>query len=224
MSKVVLFGTGKIADVALAHLTHDSPHEVVAFTVDRSYLAEPEHLGLPVVAFEEVRERFPPDEFRMFVAIGYHDLNRARARKYGEAKAKGYELISYVSSRASNVSGIEIGDNSFVLDHAVLQPGSRLGSNVFFWCGNHLGHHASIGDHCYVAGQAVISGGASIEPYCFLGVNATVGHEVVLGAESFVGAAALVTKSAAPRSVFITADTPKFRLDSESFLRLTKMR
>lgn len=224
MSKVVLFGTGKIADVALAHLTHDSPHEVVGFTVDREYAHGAEHLGLPLVPFDEVARRFPPDEHRMFVAVGYHDLNRVRARKYEEAKAKGYALVSYVSSRASNVSGIEIGDNSFVLDGAVLQPGARLGSNVFFWCGNHLGHHASVGDHCYVAGQVVISGGARVEPFCFLGVNATIGHEVVIGAESFVGAATLVTKSAEPKSVFVTGDTPKFRLDSDSFLRLTKMR
>lgn len=224
MSKVVVFGTGKIADVAVAHLTHDSPHEVVAFTVDRDHLPGAEHLGLPAVAFEEVEDRFPPDEFRMFVAIGYHDLNRVRARKYEEAKAKGYELVTYVSSRASNVSGVEIGDNSFVLDGAVLQPGSRMGSNVFFWSGNHLGHHASIGDHCYVAGQVVISGSAVIEPYCFLGVNSTVGHEVTVGAGSFIGATALVTRSAEPKSVFITADTPKFRLDADSFLRLTKMK
>lgn len=224
MSKIVIFGAGKIADVAYFQLSNDSPHEVVAFTVDGAYLADQEKFGRPVIPFEEVLDRYPPADFKMFVAVGYQDLNRFRARKYAEAKSKGYELISYVSSRASNVSKIEVGDNCLVLEHAVLQPCSKMGNNVFFWNNNHLGHHATVEDHCYVAGQVVISGATVIEPYCFLGVNATIGHEVRIGSESFIGANALVTKNVAPKSVYIVPDTQKFRLDSDAFLRLTKMK
>lgn len=224
MSKVVLFGAGKIADVVYFQLTNDSPHEVVAFTVDSEHIAQNEKWGLPIVAFENIQNLYPPDEFRMLVAVGYQDMNRFRARKYTEAKAKGYELITYISSRASNFSNVEIGDNCLILENAVLQPCSRMGNNVFFWNGNHLGHHASVEDHCYIAGQVVISGSAVIEPYCFLGVNATIGHEVAIGQESFIGAGALITKNVVPKSVYINPDTPKFRLDSDSFLKLTKMK
>jgi sugar O-acyltransferase (sialic acid O-acetyltransferase NeuD family) len=224
MSKVVLFGSGKIADVVYFQLTHDSHHEVVAFTVDGVYIAQKEKWGLPVIAFEEILDRYPPEDFKMLVAVGYQDLNRFRARKYVEAKAKGYELISYVSSRASNFSNVPVGDNCLILENASLQPCSWVGNNVFFWNGNHLGHHAHIEDHCYVAGQVVISGMAVVGPYCFLGVNATIGHEVTVGQESFIGAGTLITKNVTPKSVYITADTPKFRLDSDSFLKLTKMK
>ena len=79
-------------------------------------------------------------------------------------------------------------------------------------------------DHCYIAGQAVISGSTTIEPYCFIGVNATIGHEITIGRESFIGAGALITKSVEARSVYIAPDTPKYRLDSDSFLRITKMK
>ncbi len=224
MSKVVLFGAGKIADEAFYYLKNDSPHEVVAFTVDGAYLSEGCKLGLPVVPFEEVKAAFPAGEHRMFVAVGYQDLNKFRARKVAEAKASGYELISYVSSRAHNFGQVEIGENCFVLENVVIQPCSRVGSNVFLWSGNHVGHHATIGDHCYLSGQVVVSGSAVIEPYCFLGVNSTIGHEITIGRESFVGAGALITKSAAPGSVYITPDTPKYRLDSATFLKLTKMK
>lgn len=224
MSKVVIFGAGKIADEAYFYLTSDSPHEVVAFTVDAEHLAAKEKLGLPVLPFEGVAESHPPGDFKMFVAVGYQELNKFRARKYEEAKARGYELVSYVSSRASNFGGVEVGDNCFVLEFVTIQPCSRVGNDVFLWSGNHVGHHASVGDHCYVAGNVVISGSTAIEPYCFLGVGATIGHEVTVGAESFVGAGSLVTKSAPPKSVYVTADTPKFRLDSDAFLRLTKMK
>ena len=49
MSKIVIFGAGKIADEAYFYLTNDSPHEVVAFTVDGEHLGATEKLGLPVV-------------------------------------------------------------------------------------------------------------------------------------------------------------------------------
>ena len=224
MSKIVIFGAGKIADVAYHQLKYDSPHEVVAFAVDGEYIYQKEKWGLPVIAFNDILDTHPPDDFKMLVAVGYQDLNRFRARKYEEAKAKGYELISYISSRASNFSNIPIGDNCLVLENTVLQPCTTMGNNVFFWNGNHLGHHARIDDDCYGAGQVVISGSAVIEPYCFLGVNATIGHEVTIGRESFIGANALVTKSATPKSVYVVGDTPKFRLDSDSFLKLTKMK
>lgn len=223
MSKIVIFGAGKIADEAYFYLTNDSPHEVVAFTVDSEHLSASEKLGLPVIAFENVTRDYPRGEFKMFVAVGYQDLNKFRARKYEEAKAKGYELVSYISSRAANIGQVEVGDNCFVLEFVVIQPYARIGSDVFIWSGNHIGHHASVGDHCYIAGNVVISGNTKIEPYCFIGVSATLGHEISIGAESFIGAGSLITKNVEPKSVYITPDTPKFRLDSATFLRITKM-
>ena len=223
MSRIVIFGAGNIADQAYFYLTHDSPHQIVAFTVDGKYMNEQKKLALPVVPFEEVQDKYPPGDFQMFIAVGYQDLNRFRARKYQEAKEKGYELISYVSSRASNVGQVEVGDNCFVLEFAVIQPCSKVGNDVFIWSANHIGHHASVGDHCYIAGNVVVSGNTKIEPYCLIGVNATLGHEITIGRETFIGAGSLITKNVAPKSVYITADTQKYRLESPAFLRITKM-
>lgn len=223
MSKVVIFGAGKLADVVYYHLTNDSENEVVAFTVDEAFLKKKEMFGLPVVPFESMRKKYPPNDFKMLVAVGYQNLNKFRAQKYEEAKAKGYELINYVSSQASNVGRVKLGDNCIVLENTVIQPCSTIGSNVLLWSGNHVGHHASVGDHCFIAGHVIISGSATIEPYCFIGVNATIGHEICVGRESFIGAGALITKNVEPKSVHITPDAPKYRLDSSAFLRLTKM-
>ena len=224
MARIVIFGACKIADEAYFYLTNDSPHEIVAFSVDGQYLTDTEKLGLPVIPFAEVQSRFPPADYQMFVAVGYQNLNHFRAQKYDEAKAKGYQLISYVSSRASNFGNVEVGDNCFVLEFAVIQPEAKIGSDVFIWSGNHVGHHASVADHCYIAGNVVISGSTKVEPYCFIGVSATLGHEITVGRESFIGAGSLITKNVEPKSVYITADTPKYRLDSATFLRLTKMK
>jgi sugar O-acyltransferase (sialic acid O-acetyltransferase NeuD family) len=186
-------------------------------------LSDEKKMGLPVVPFEEVQDVYSPNDYQMFVAVGYQDLNRFRAKKYEEARTKGYSLISYVSSRAANFGDIEIGDNCLVLEFAVLQPCSKVGNNVFIWSANHIGHHSRIGDHCYIAGNVVISGSTKVGAHCFIGVSATLGHEINVGEESFIGAGSLITKDVEPRSVYISADTQKYRLDSAAFLKLTKM-
>lgn len=223
MSKLVVFGEGKIADQAYFYLTNDSPYEIEAFTVDGAFLTKEEMFGLPVVPFEDVQNRYPPGDFKMFIAVGYQNLNKFRAQKYSESKAKGYKLVSYISSLASNFGQVKVGDNCFILEYVVIQPCSKVGSNVFIWSGNHIGHHASVGDHCYISGQVVISGNTTIEPYCFIGVNATIGHEITIGRESIIGAGCVITKTAVPQSVYVVQDTPKYRLDSTRFLELTKM-
>lgn len=223
MSKIVVFGTGKIADQTYFYLTNDSPYQIAAFTVDSEYMTGKEMFGRPVVPFEDVENEFPPSDYKMFVVVGYQDLNRFRARKCAEAKSKGYRLISYVSSRASNFGHVKIGENCLILEHTNIQPCSKIGNNVFIWSGNHIGHHSRIEDHCYIAGHVIVGGSTVIEPCCFIGVNATIGHEIIIGEGSFIGAGALVTKDVAPGSVHIINDTPKYRLNSDSFLQLTKM-
>lgn len=223
MSKLVIFGLGNMADQAYFYFSNDSDHEVVAFTADAEFVDREERFGRPVVAFEDVAGRYPPDDFRMFVAIGYQNLNRLRASKYFAAKEMGYELATYVSSRAGNFGDVEIGDNCFILDNSTIQPCSRIGSNVSIWSNNLIGHHSVIEDHCYIAGQVAVAGNTTIGEYSFIGVNASIGHEITIGRESLIGAGAVVTRSVEPGSVHIVPDTPKYRLDSAAFLRLTRL-
>jgi FlaA1/EpsC-like NDP-sugar epimerase len=62
MSKVILFGAGRGADVAYRFLTKDSDHEVCGFTVDRQFITNATLRDLPVVPFEDVEKVIPPDE------------------------------------------------------------------------------------------------------------------------------------------------------------------
>lgn len=224
MRGVVLFGAGTVADQVFHYLTNDSTHSVAAFAVDGAHVAASEKWGLPVVPAEELVNRYPPSDYRAFVAVGYQELNALRARKYTDLKRLGYELISYVSSRASNFARAPVGDNCLILEGAVIQPCAQVGNDVFVWSNNHVGHHSAVGDHCYIAGHVVISGSSVIGSHCFLGVNATIGHEISIGEGSFIGAGTLITKSLPKGSVCIREDTPRFRLDAPAFMRLTRMK
>jgi sugar O-acyltransferase (sialic acid O-acetyltransferase NeuD family) len=194
MSRVVIFGNSDWADLAHVYLTFDSQNEVVAFTVDRAYMNEQRHRGLPVVPFEEIVKEFPPEDHRMFIPISFKRMNQLRASKYEQAKAWGYQFISYVSSKATTWPGFTYGDNCFIFEDNTIQPFVNIGNDVVLWSGNHIGHHSVIKDHVTITSHVVVSGHCTIEPYCFLGVNSTIRDETVLAQGTLVGAGTVILR------------------------------
>ncbi len=200
--KIVVFGTGQIAELAHYYFKKDSSFEVSAFAVDSKYLTDASLLGLPVVDFATVQEKFAPSEYDFFVALSYSKMNMVRSDKYSEAKAKGYSLVNYISSKATMFDNVKYGDNCFILENNVVQPFVRIGNNCTLWSGNHIGHHSTIEDDCFIASHVVISGSVMVEKGCFIGVNATVRDGVTLGRQSLIGAGSLILGNTAPESVY----------------------
>jgi sugar O-acyltransferase (sialic acid O-acetyltransferase NeuD family) len=220
MGKIIIFGTQKFAQIAHFYLTNDSPHDVVALTADAAFIKEKQLMGLPVIPFEEIERHYPPDEFKMFITVGYRNLNALRATKYSEAKKKGYELISYVNSKAILWGDTEIGDNCFILENQVIQPFVKIGNDVILWSGNHFGHDVVIGDHCWISSHVVLCGGVHIGPYSFIGVNATIRDGVTIGRECIIGAGALILNNTRDREVYVAKATELYRLDSTRFEKM----
>lgn len=207
---VVLFGTGDFARIAHVYLRDDSGHDVVAFTVNEEFAAGDEFAGLPLVPFESLPERYPPGDFAMFVAVGFSRVNQARREIYETCKASGYELISYVSSRAMRSKETEIGDNCFIFEANVVQPFVEIGDDVILWSGNHIGHDSKIGDHCFVASHAVISGNVTIGASCFVGVNATIRDGVSIAPDCVIGAGAVIMHDTKHGEVYAAPGTEPY--------------
>jgi sugar O-acyltransferase (sialic acid O-acetyltransferase NeuD family) len=190
--KLLLVGDSAFAEIAYEYFTHDSEYEVAGFAVERAYLRRESLFGLPVVAFEDVQERFAPADHRFFAANVYTQGNRLRERLYREAKAKGYAPASYVSSRAFVWRNCRIGEHCFIFENNVVQPFVTIGDDVVLWSGNHIGHHSTIKDHCFVSSHVVVSGFVQIGSHCFMGVNSTVANNIAIGDRCLVGAGAIV--------------------------------
>jgi sugar O-acyltransferase (sialic acid O-acetyltransferase NeuD family) len=215
MKPIIIFGTGDLAQVAHFYFTHDSPYQVVAFTVDSDYLSSSEFGGLPVVSFKNIETVYPPAEFDMFVAISYAKLNTVRARKCAEAKDKGYHLVSYVSSKATTWPGLEIGENGFILEDNTIQPFVKIGNHVTLWSGNHIGHHATIGDNCFITSQVVVSGGVTIGENCFIGVNATLRDHITIAKNCVIGAGAVILHDTQENGVYKSQETELSKVSSQ---------
>jgi sugar O-acyltransferase (sialic acid O-acetyltransferase NeuD family) len=203
MAKLVIFGAGVIARMAHYYFTRDSEHDVVAFTVDQQYRPSDTFQDLPLLPFEEITNSYSPAEYKMFVGLGYARMNKAREEKYHQAKAKGYELVSYVSSRCSFLTDHPVGDNCFILEDNTIQPFVKIGNNVTLWSGNHVGHDAVIEDHCFLTSHVVVSGFTRIGHHSFLGVNATLRNDITIAPETLIGAGAIIMKDTVEQGVYL---------------------
>lgn len=211
---LVIFGSGDIAQLAHYYFSTDSNYEVVAFTVDANYIKESEFCGLPVVAFEDVAKKYPPDFYAFFVALSYSKLNAVRKEKFLAAKEMGYKLVSFISSRATVLNEGRIGENCFIFEDNTIQPFVKIGNNVTLWSGNHIGHHSVIHDHTFIASHVVISGGVEIGEQCFVGVNATLRDHIRIGDRCVVGAGALLLADTEPEGVYIGTATERSKVPS----------
>lgn len=217
---LVIFGAGDIAELAHHYFSIDDGREVVAFTVDREFRKVDDFCGLPLVAFEELEDRYPPADHDLFVALSYTGLNTLRRDKYLAGKAKGYSIASYVSSRATILNGGAIGENCFILEDNTIQPFVSIGDNVTLWSGNHIGHHSTIGDHVFIASHVVVSGGCRIGEACFIGVNATLRDHIAVGARCVIGAGALILSDTEDEGVYLGAATERSRVPSSRLRRI----
>jgi sugar O-acyltransferase (sialic acid O-acetyltransferase NeuD family) len=217
---LVIFGSGDIAQLACVYFNSDSEYEVVAFTVDDAYLTETKFCGLPVVAFEEVTKHYAPEQCEIYVALSYSKLNAVRKKKYFAAKAMGYRLATFISSRATVLNDGRIGENCFIFEDNTIQPFVTIGNNVTLWSGNHIGHHSTIKDHCFIASHVVVSGGVEIGEQCFVGVNATLRDHIKIGEKCVIGAGALLLADAEPEGIYIGTATERSKVPSTKLRRI----
>lgn len=217
--RVVVFGTGAFAEVVDFYLAHDSDARVVAFTATGDAAAAGSAFGRPLVPWDEVARQYPPDDHELFIAVGYAKLNSLRERFCAEGRARGYRLLTYVSSRATTWGDTVIGDNVFVFEDNTIQPFVRIGDGTVLWSGNHIGHHSRIGAYCFITSHVVVSGNCNVGDRCFIGVNATIGDGVTIGEDTLIAAGAILTKDAEAGGAYLPQRTDRHHRAGPDFFK-----
>lgn len=220
--KLVIVGDSAFAEIAREYFDADSPYQVAGFAVEAAYLKQRELHGLPVVPFEELERHFAPAEHDVYVATVYTQLNRLRTRLAGAAKARGYQLASYVSSRAFVWRNVKLGEHCFIFEDNTIQPFVTIGDNVVLWSGNHVGHHSSVGANCFISSHVVISGFCTIGDNSFLGVNCTIANNVSIGRDNWLAPAITVMKSTEDGAMFKPPAPELARLPAPRFFKVAE--
>lgn len=214
MNKVIIFGTGDISQIAHLYLSESDGYEVVAFTMDKDFIQQDTFFDLPVIAFEEIELHYGPEIFKLFIPLSYTKVNKLREQKFLAAKAKGYDLISYIHPKATVASNVKVGENCFIFEDNTIQPFVVIEDNCILWSGNHIGHHSIIKSNCFIASHVVISGGCDIGENTFIGVNATLRDHIKIGKANVIGAGALILNDTEDNKVYMADATEAARVPS----------
>jgi sugar O-acyltransferase (sialic acid O-acetyltransferase NeuD family) len=200
---VVVFGNSTFASLAWFCLTNDSQWKVEAFTVNKECLTKNTHEGLPVVPFEELPNIYPPSSVKILISLGYSRINGLRMERFNQAIELGYELISYISTRASIWPNQCFGKNCMVYEHAIIQPFAQIGDNVVIRSAAHISHHCVIGSHSFIAAGATFGGNVKVGERCFIGLSAVIKNALKIAERSFIGAGAVVISDTEPDGVYV---------------------
>ena len=214
MKKGIIFGTGELAQRIFFYLK-DSDGQVVAFCANKSKIDKEELLGLPVIAFENIKEKFPPSKFSMFIALAYSEMNKKRTEFFNEAKNKGYELYSFIHPSTKIWDEFEMGENCFILANNVIQPFVKIGNNVLIGSNNLISHNTTIGDNCFITSNVTMGGHITMGKNCFVGLSATINQRIKIGNECIVGAGTIISKDINDKEVYAEHSSTKLPQSSE---------
>ncbi len=224
MKPIYIFGAGKIAEIALSVFSSNPQLKVAGFIVDDIFLEKTTFHDYPILSYSNFITTNSPNDYYVFVALGYQELNTVRMTKTNSLIQLGFTTVNCIDPRISIPKSCSIGTNCMILQGANLQPFVSIADNCFIWSGATIGHHSEIAEGAWITSGVTIGGNSIIGKRCFLGLNSTIANDVILGDDCFVGAATLITKSKESNSVIIEAESEVIRLNSQQFLSLTKMK
>lgn len=179
--ELVIYGATSFAELMTRHF-EAAGRRVAAYTVDRELLATAS-AARPLVAFDELVDRWPPDRFDLFVAVGYRRM-RARKTMFERARALGYRLASFVSPTAIVAPGVTLGENVVLLDQVLVEPLSSIGDDVVLWSGVTVCHESRVESHVFASARATLAGRTVVGEGSFLGVGAATINDVKLAPET----------------------------------------
>lgn len=208
--EIIIFGNRDAASLAHFYISNDTEHYVSAFCMDSAYIKEANFENKPVIAFEDLDYHlgtYFDKNSLLFMPIYENEL---RAKKYQEAKNKGFKFLTYISSKATCWS-TDIGENCFIMEDNTIQPYSKIGNNTILWSGNHIGHHSIIEDHVFVSSHVVMSGHVKVESFSWLGVNSCIRDAVTIRRGTIVGMGAVVIKNTEENSTVVGSPAKRIK-------------
>lgn len=200
MENIVIYGNGDFARLATYYLQFQ--YNIVAYCVEDKYKKELNFMGKPLVALEKLQEYYPPCKYKIFIAIGYRNINKLKEMIYDEIKEMGYTCVNYIHSSAIVAKNVALGENIFIFERVVVQPFVKIGNNTTIWSNSTICHDSKVGDHCFIASAVIVNGFVNIENNCFLGAGSIIRDNVMVSKKSLIGAGCCILENTCKESVF----------------------
>jgi sugar O-acyltransferase (sialic acid O-acetyltransferase NeuD family) len=217
--KIILVGNAITAEIIYDYLIEDERYSVCAVTVEDDFINDVTFKNLPVIPLSKLESYFDSTQVNLIMAVGYHDLNKTRARLFNELRKRNFVFETYIHPHVKIFKSNKIGEASIILPSAVIEPFVKIGENTVIWSSVNIAHHSIIGNNCWLATGSVIAGQVEIGDNVFVGVNTTIVDKINVGHSSLIGAGALITKNIPEFSVMLARSAELLRFNSQEYVQ-----
>lgn len=214
--KLLIYGINQQAQQICYYLLREG-HCVEAFCVDKLYYKSATLIGKPVVYFEEITEKYPPNMYDIILSFGYKNMIANRQEKYILCQKLGYNMPSFISKDA-HVYTDKIGKGVIIYPNVVIEPFVKIGDGCFIESSCSIGHHSIIGNFNFFALGVTTGGGTVIENNCFLGLSSIISSGKKVAEKSIVGAGVCVTEDIASGTVLRHCEAVKLSKEPEYYI------
>ncbi len=203
MDNLIIVGTSKTAKHVYEFVKMHNLYNIVGFAVNEKYKKEDSFLGLPLYTLENINTEYGSDNFYLFIAVLWNNLNKDRKELYNYCKSMGYKLANIISPTAIIRSNI-IGDNCWIHDYVIIQNDAKINANVEMMAFTLIGANTNIGAHCFFGARSLVGGGSSIGEQCFIGINSTIFDDTTIGNKCIIGACTAVKRNIPDYTRYVT--------------------
>ncbi len=200
MKKLIIFGNSDFAQLVTYYL--EKQYDIVAYCVDNEYISGNSFMAKPLVSLENVKEIYPPNEYCMFVAIGYHKMNTIREEKFKYLKELGYSFATYIHPSAVISESASVGQNCMIFENSVMQSYSVLNDSCIMFANSTICHHSVVDPFCFIASNACINGYVNIKNNSFIGAGAVIRDKITIGHHNLIGAGCVIQEDSSPFMVY----------------------
>ena len=220
MKKVIIFGISDFADQIFRYNKRDRNFEIAAFTVDREYLKVSEFCGIPVIPFDEIPEKYSPEDIEFIIAVGYQRMNDIRKNTFEKIKKLGFSLASFVHPTAVILTD-NIGEGNIILEGTVIGLDCKIGNCNIFKASTHISHDTVIGDYNYFSVSTSVAGEVEIKNNCFFGNNSTTNDKISIASYTLAGAGAYISHDVTDEyGVYVPARTVRLEHKTSRDMKL----
>lgn len=194
--RVAIYGAGHLGRQLSHYVRHHGGVELVGFVDDTRPAGQPVIDGLPTLGGLAGLAGTPglgPSDVVLAFGIGYADMGARRAA-LERVRNSGWGLYTFVHPRAFVEPGVELGEGSIVLAHALLDQQVRVGAGCYIDVGVRLTSGTTVGCNNWLSAGTTTGSRVSIGDDCFFGMDCTVVTDVRMGNRLFVNAKTLVPR------------------------------
>lgn len=194
MEEIIIIGGGGHARACIDVIEQTQKFKIAGI-VESNEFSRNSILDYPVIGSDEDLDKLYGRYKNAFIGLGQVSISSRRKDIFNKLKDIGYNMPIIVSPNSYVSKYAKISEGTVIMNHAVVNSGSAVGSNCILNNKALIEHDVKIGNNCHISTGAIINGDSIIGSDSVLGSGSIVNQSLIIKSGCLIGSGAVITKS-----------------------------